>query len=162
MKKFLSILLTASTLTSVLCTSSYAAEFNEPLDSIVSPASTEQVLIDYLYEFDLDLGDSNVLYYTFTPEHSRANCPVTIQFVWCTPRYEGARVNIEWESKAFNEGSNQYKSMGVSEVISYGDSGDTVEFQVPLYMMRDYRLKFTNLDYANKKFIAEFALSFSM
>ena len=159
MKRFFSIIISFCMLFSLFCVPSYAIDSNAVQERHVLPVSAVQQRKNYTYEFDMDLGDSNFAYFIFSPDNSLDSCLVKLNFIWCIPEYHDARVMVEWESKSFDQKDSQYEPMGLSKILTYDD---VAEFRLPLYMMRDYRLKITNLDYPNKKFIADFVLTFSM
>lgn len=148
MKRFLSIVLAISTLVSVLCTPSFAIESSESVQST-------RYIREYSHEFTLDLGDANFQYFIFTPEDSVGSCLVNIYFTDMNPAYDGASVQIEWESKLSSE--TQFKPMGYGDIVEYGQG---VYFQMPLSMIRNYRLKITNLDYPNGRYLASFLMTY--
>ena len=156
-KRFFSTIILLGILISLSCVPSYAIDSNAVQEHHVIPVSLVQQRKNYIHEFEMDLGDSNCSYFVFSPDNSLDSCLVKLNFIWCRPEYNDARIKVEWESKTFDQTDSQYESMGISKTVMYDE---IAEFRLPLYMLRDYRLKITNLDYPNKRFIADFVLTF--
>ena len=113
--------------------------------------------IKYSHEFTLDLGDANFQYFIFTPDNSLGSCTVYFSFTDMSPKISGAKVQVLWENKLTHE--TDFKPMGYGDIVEYGQQ---TYFQMPLSMIRNYRLKVINLGYPEQRFYGTFLLTYEM